>query len=202
MKITLDIESTEFKIHALRKERVVGTYHGVRTHDTSIFMDEDNSDEIIKIYVSFYSQKNRAQPVEYIKKLRKKVRAGMSKLNLLNPFFLGINYGKISVNSEEYTQVSLDKCDLIFREGIYLKSTYLLCSIYKFTNYITNDLSIKILAFDNQNGVEYMIDLEYNDLLEMTDSNVDLLNHSKDLSAFLTSGLTFFKNSEDENILV
>lgn len=105
----MDIESTEFKIHGLRKEKVVGTYHGTRTTDTSIFMDEDNSDEIIKIYVSFYSQKNRSHPVEYIKKLRKKVKAGMSKLNMLNPFFLGINYGKISVNSEEYTQVSLDK---------------------------------------------------------------------------------------------
>src|SRR5690606_30814099 len=90
----------------------------------------------------------------------------------------------------------------IFREGVYIKSTYLLCSIYQFTNYITNDIFIKILAFDNQRGLEYIIDLDYADLLEMTDGNVNLLNSQKDLSNYLTNSLAYFRNLEGDEFLV
>lgn len=139
---------------------------------------------------------------ELVKLLKTQVKDGSSKLNYINPFYIGINHGKISVNSDESAKVSLDKCDLIFREGVYIRSTYLLLSIYKFANYVTNEVFVKLLAFDNQKGVEYMIDLDYGDLLEFTEGNVGIVNSHKDLASYLANCVSYFRNSQGDEFLV
>ena len=200
LKISLNIENTDFQIHSVRTERLVGTVKDFSLSST--FADEEGSNEMVKFYVSFYHQNNHQKLVGLLKELKTQIRSGKSKLKLINPLFLGINYGKITVNSDDYNQISLDKCDLISREGIYIKSTYLLWSIYKYTDYITNQIYIKILAFDNQNSIEYMIDLDYADLLDMVDSNTKLLASTKDLATYLTNWLAYFKNQNGDEFLV
>jgi hypothetical protein len=59
-----------------------------------------------------------------------------------------------------------------------------------------------MLVFDNQKGIEYLVDLTYPDLLEMTDGNVNLLNTDEDLAKFLSNSLAYFWNTEGEEILV
>ena len=91
---------------------------------------------------------------------------------------------------------------LIFREGVFIQNTHLLLSIYKFTNYITNEVFVKILAFDNQKSVEYMIDLDYSDLLELTEGNVNIINSNKDLANYLANCVSHFRNSQGDELLV
>ena len=202
LKISLGIESTDFQVHCLRNEHMVGTSSSMNAWNSAIFNNENSWNELTKIYVSFNLQNNYSKMCELVKLLKTQIKDGTSKLNFINPFYVGINHGKISINSDEYAKISLDKCDLIFREGVYIRSTYLLLSIYKFTNYITNEVFIKILAFDNQKGVEYMIDLDYSDLLEFTEGNVNIINSHKDLANYLSNWVSYFRNSLGEEILV
>lgn len=200
LKISLNIESSDFKIHGYGIEKVVGTVRQFGANQ--IFADDEGSDEMVKFYVSFYSSKTQQKAIDFLKLLKTQIKEGTCKLSLVNPLYLGMNYGKISINNEDFTQISLEKCDLVLREGVYIKNRYLLCSIYKFTNYITNELQIKVLAFDNQHGLEYMIDLDYQDLLDMVDGNTKMLCSSKDIAVYITNNLAYFKNENDDEILV
>ena len=202
LKISLHVENNEFHIHGLKKEKVVGASLSTNASKTSAFNEDSETNEILKIYVSFHTKNASHKAIEYLKTLSVQVKAGKCKLNMINPFYLGINFGKISINSKDYTKISLAKWDLLYREGLYITNTFLLCSIYKFTNEITNEICIKILAFDNGKGIEYIIDLEYQDLLEMTESNVHILNSNEDLTNFLSNGLAYFENSNEDQFLV
>lgn len=157
--------------------------------------------EIVKINVSFHKSDDRANVIKYLNTLSKQVKENNSKLSVLNPLFIGINYGKIST-SDDFTKVSLDKCELIYREGVYVKNKYLLCSIYKYYDFEHNENQIKILAFDNEKGTESIIDLEYKDLLALTDSNVNIINANSDLATYLINNLVYFKDSRGEEYLV
>ena len=86
LKISLNVEYTEFKIHAIREEKIVGSSQTIASQDTSAFTDDQDSNEIVKIYVSFYNKNNEAKTTEYLQAMRRQVKDGKIKLNLINPF--------------------------------------------------------------------------------------------------------------------
>ena len=118
LKISLEIENTDFQIHCLRNERIIGATSSMITASSTIFNGEEPSNELTKIYVSFNLQNNYNKKCELVNLLKTQIKEGSSKLNFINPFYIGINYGKISKNNDEYAKVSLDKCDLIFKRNL------------------------------------------------------------------------------------
>jgi len=190
-------------VHNFESEQVVGSSIPLTQSDSiHLSSEKEENEQILKFYISFYKNNNKNQLFQYLKTLKEQIKEGNCKLSDLNPLFLSFNYGRAALNCEDHTKIGIDKCDLLYREGIYINNSYLLCSIYKYSDYISKEIMVKILAFDNQKGAEYILDLEYCDLLELTEGNVGIFYNSHDLSTFLVNNLAFFKNLKEEEILV
>jgi hypothetical protein len=122
LKISLEIENTDFEIHALKTEKAPGSSAPSTGYESTNFSEEERCSELIKIYVSFYqSEINNTKISSLLQELKRQVKNGNCRLNALNPFFIGFNYGKITMNDDEESNITLEKCMLIYREGIYLK---------------------------------------------------------------------------------
>lgn len=51
--------------------------------------------------------------------------------------------------------VNVEEAELVLREGVYVGRRYLLCSVYRWVDFDKNEIRVKILAFDNEAGVEH-----------------------------------------------
>lgn len=86
------------------------------------------------------------------------VKDGSSLLYDIKPYYIAFNLGNISLQEDE----PLEKYELIKREGRFIQGKFLLVNILRNTNIEI----FKIIAFNNETGEEFILNLEMNDLRE------------------------------------
>jgi hypothetical protein len=105
------------------------------------------------------------------------------------------------VSEKGFSGIRIEEAELILREGVYIGKRYLLCSVYRWVDFEKNEIRVKILAFDNEAGVEHSIELSYEDLLGMSGHNTAFLEDKIALASFLSNGLAYFNNGDNEMLV-